>query len=159
MKCDLCGCDNASYIVKESINGVTSVNHYCENCVTSKAKSSLFETYQLPFSHLFSKPDSMTHKKELTCPNCKLSLGELRKKGRFGCMACYETFKDILPYYLKRMQSGDTHVGKKDITVSEMTEERKLSLELETAIKEERYEDAAILRDKLRALKEADNEK
>lgn len=157
MKCDLCGCDNASYVIKESINGITTINHYCANCVNSKAKVNFFEAYDMPFSHLFTHQSSLNKEKELVCPNCHLSLNALKQTGRFGCSECYQAFESVLPYYLNRMQSGKRHVGKRkqsDKIQHFDTEKNRLKHALEVAIKEERYEEAAKLRDEIKALKE-----
>ena len=59
---------------------------------------------------------------------------------------------------LERMHSGTTHVGKVPSKVLSRTQIRrkveKISQELNAAIEEERYEDAARLRDELKEVKE-----
>lgn len=162
MKCDLCGATNAHYILKENINGHVKVSHICEVCMTSKAKSSFFESYPMPFSNLFSTHVINQKASNITCPKCHHSLMALEKTGRFGCAECYETFSEFLLPYINRIQSGSNHVGKK-LTVARQTPPKEtlsiLKKALEEAISEERYEDAIVYRDKIKTIEEAKNEK
>lgn len=93
-----------------------------------------------------------------TCPVCGRSLKEFRKTGMFGCDNCYDTFSEELDALLPRMQGADRHVGampeafKRDREASE--KEQALKDRLDAAVADERYEDAALLRDEIKALKE-----
>lgn len=93
-----------------------------------------------------------------SCPVCGRSLKEFRKTGMFGCDNCYNTFAEELNALLPRMQGADHHVGtmpeafKRDREASE--KEQALKDRLDAAVADERYEDAALLRDEIKALKE-----
>ena len=93
-----------------------------------------------------------------TCPVCGRSLKEFRKTGMFGCDNCYNTFAEELNALLPRMQGADHHVGampeafRRNREASE--KERALKDRLDAAVADERYEDAALLRDEIKALKE-----
>lgn len=86
-------------------------------------------------------------------PACKCgkTLSDVKKSG-FGCPECYTTFAEQVQEVIPRVQAGGhQHCGK---------EPRFLNLEsmrknMADAIKEERYEDAAVFRDRIRELEKA----
>lgn len=92
------------------------------------------------------------------CPVCGRSLKEFRKTGMFGCDSCYDTFAEELKALLPRMQGAERHEGampeafRKDREASE--KEQALKERLDLAVAEERYEDAALLRDEIKAIKD-----
>jgi protein arginine kinase activator len=117
----------------------------------------------------------------LACPECGFTRAHLKKIGRMGCPECYRTFADDLDGMLKAMHKGTRHVGKSPgkpaPPVSTAAAHRQesgammppvpppkpppanpkkrladLKLAIEKAVAEERYEDAAKLRDEMRAL-------
>lgn len=94
-----------------------------------------------------------------SCPVCGRSLKEFRKTGMFGCDSCYDTFAEELKALLPRMQGAERHEGtmpeafRKDREASE--KEQALQSRLDLAVAEERYEDAAKLRDEIKAIKDA----
>lgn len=96
------------------------------------------------------------------CPKCETTWDRLKQDGRAGCAQCYASFEPQLREVMGRLQRGDSHVGK----VPREREKRRRRLEhlrqkrdhrlellnsrLNEAVREERYEDAAKLRDKIR---------
>lgn len=95
---------------------------------------------------------------ELSCPGCGLAQADFKKSGRFGCPQCYTTFADGLPGMLKTMHKGLRHVGKVPQSFRPRRESadllRQLNRRLEKAIQTENFEEAAQLRDQIRALKQ-----
>jgi protein arginine kinase activator len=93
------------------------------------------------------------------CEQCGFTQNDFKKHGRFGCPACYETFRGIVEPMLEGMHNGTAHVGK----IPHRALERKslydrltkLELDLTEAIKSERYEDAARTRDEINQVKQA----
>lgn len=92
------------------------------------------------------------------CPGCHLTLSEFRSKGRLGCPRCYETFRAELMPLLQRIHEAQAHTGRLPAVLATGTpqsDERSLSdvrRRLEDAVRGERYEEAARLRDELRRL-------
>ena len=93
----------------------------------------------------------------------------ISKTGKVGCPDCYETFKNELAAVLKKINGAKQHTGRcpqrfkngiheeKEIPKTEVKEENiesKLRKQLEAAIKCENFEEAAKLRDQIKALKE-----
>ena len=104
------------------------------------------------------------------CKTCGTTYNEFVNTGLFGCMDCYDMFADRLDPILKNIYGSNRHVGRKskklDKSIVKNMEEKKKELEekknegkdkveilqekLKQAIKEERYEDAAKLRDEIK---------
>jgi len=92
----------------------------------------------------------------LACPDCGMTLADFRAKGRLGCPRDYEIFKDHLQPLLRRVHNADSHTGRLP-GVDEGERERRqvlneLRVELEKAIADEAYEDAAQLRDQIQGM-------
>ena len=105
--------------------------------------------------------------KDIRCKNCGMSFEDITENGRLGCPECYETFETRLDPILKRIQGANRHIGRgyrkvdhsKDLEKNkpikkEETKLEKLKKDLQKAIKEERYEDAAKIRDEIKGLEE-----
>lgn len=90
------------------------------------------------------------------CPACGCTPGDLHESRRFGCPACYDHFRPVLEQTLTEVQYAGAHVGKVPTQGESqaLVQERRRSLAdaMQKAILEERYEDAAGIRDELRGL-------
>ena len=98
-----------------------------------------------------------THRTE-ACPGCGLTPADFRSKGRLGCPRCYDVFRTELMPLLQRIHESHVHTGRLPAVTSTtppppdehtLTDVRK---RLEDAVRGERYEEAARLRDELRRL-------
>lgn len=117
--------------------------------------------------------------KQLTCDSCGMTFEDFMNTGKLGCSNCYDTFESKIDPILKNIHGSNKHIGRlgkigpalhlkketermdttkeqtgeaninEDTTISE---EERLKQELQKAIKEERYEDAAKLRDEINKL-------
>lgn len=91
------------------------------------------------------------------CSTCGFTILDLQKVGRLGCPDCYQAFASEIGQRLSSLHQGVVHVGhvpaglakKRELTgrISALKES------LEKAVSEERYEDAAVVRDALDQLK------
>ena len=114
--------------------------------------------------------------KKLTCNNCGSTFDDIINTGRVGCKDCYSVFEDRLDPIIKKLQGSNRHVGRigkiidskidskngkvenKEEKASEAKDNKeqskleKLQENLKAAIKEERYEDAAKIRDEIKKL-------
>ncbi len=95
---------------------------------------------------------------ELACPACGFTQADFKKAGRLGCPECYQTFGEGLAGVLKTMHKGTRHAGKvpRGLKLGREVQERVQTMQrsLEEAIALENYEEAARLRDLIKALKE-----
>jgi protein arginine kinase activator len=93
----------------------------------------------------------------LKCPTCGYSQADFKKAGRFGCADCYATFGEGLETMLKTMHRGTRHTGKVPAALQQSRAEaqklKQLQKRLEKAIEEERFEEAAQLRDEIKRMK------
>lgn len=160
-KCIKCGkiTDNATRVVEIKDNGEASVLYYCQDCesgITSDKFSDLDLTNLVSlFKKIFGQKVEILPVKPITefpkCSKCGLACTEFLNNRKLGCPHCYEenNLKKPLDILLPKIHGGIKHVGKiprhhKPLSV--------LKRELEDAIKIENYEEAAILRDKIKEL-------
>jgi protein arginine kinase activator len=90
------------------------------------------------------------------CPECGITYAEFRARGRLGCPRDYEVFLPELLPLLERIHHGGTqHVGKSPAATDARPESEKRLTELRRSLTEaiqgERYEEAARIRDRIRA--------
>ena len=89
-----------------------------------------------------------------SCPNCGFTLERFRKEAVLGCPHDYEIFERSLLPLIEKAQDGNTsHCGKvpskTPVDSRKQIEIMSLRQQLETAVKNEDYELAAELRDKI----------
>ena len=82
--------------------------------------------------------------------------------GMFGCSECYDVFSNPIDSLLKNLHGTAKHIGrgakgegepiKEKVESKKLTKKEELEAKLEKAIKEERYEDAAKLRDEIKEM-------
>lgn len=176
-KCQFCG-KPASVHMTQIINNKTTVVHMCTECA---AKQGLFDQEGLPFamlSHLgeslFSGIKQQTPVNSLICSECGCTPMSFRETGRLGCANCYKDLKLLINGIIESSQKGVTHTGKRPRCASTLNDVKEevaapsnnkqskinaknkrlsdLQEQLSLAVKEERYEDAAKLRDEINQL-------
>lgn len=179
MLCDNCKKREANVRYSENINGVRKEMNLCEECsrklgITEKMN---FEIPHFDFSNFFGSfledfatPEFMpllNNVKESRCESCDSTFNDIINTGRYGCPNCYDIFEDKMDPILKKLQGANRHTGrlgrvsennvkfekekekaKTDKTPSSKLE--KLQADLKLAVKEERYEDAAKIRDEIK---------
>ena len=93
---------------------------------------------------------------ELKCPRCGFTQADFKKSGRLGCPECYVTFAEGLRGLLKTMHKGTRHTGKVPEALRATRENadrlKTLQAKLARAIKDENYEQAALVRDEIKQL-------
>ncbi len=179
MLCDNCKRKEAQVRYLENINGVKKELHLCEECSHKLGIEDKMQIHMgLEFPSLFGgmfedfiEPEFMplfTEIRDIKCKSCGISFDDIVNTGKLGCPDCYETFEDRLDPILKRIQGTNRHIGRlgkieenkiniekeedKKEEKKEETKLEKLEKDLKQAIKEERYEDAAKLRDEIKKL-------
>jgi protein arginine kinase activator len=170
MLCNICNQNEATVHLTQMLEGEIKKMDMCESCaqkqgVDDPSGISLVDLLVgLGPSSTESQPK--TKATPLTgmsnCPKCGYTQADLKKTGRLGCAECYATFDDGLEHMLRSMHKGIRHKGKTPKGFRNTREleakTKKLEKELEKAIKDERYEDAAIIRDSIKALAHAISE-
>lgn len=95
---------------------------------------------------------------DLKCPHCGFTQADFKKAGRLGCSQCYETFKEGLEGLLKSMHKGIKHVGKIPAALQQTRDIsdklKSLQKKLDKAVADEDFEQAAVVRDEIKVVKE-----
>jgi len=162
MLCDICKQNVAKVHLTQIIEGQTKKIDLCEECSKSKGVDdptgfSLADLLMgLGASQELEKASSPAGKTK--CPSCGFTQADFKKTGRLGCTECYQTFADGLDALLKSMHKGTHHVGKvpQALQATQDIENkiRRLQKRLDKAIAQEDFEQAAVLRDEIKSLRE-----
>lgn len=159
MVCDICGKNQATVHLTEIVDEQMSELHLCEEC--ARQKSAQMEQ-QFGLSDLlagmadFEKPAVEKETGSAKCPKCGLTYADFKKIGRLGCGTCYDAFRKYLAPLLKRIHGSGKHFGKMPMQVKNVMEKQDdiqdLRKRLQKAIEIEAFEEAARIRDQIKAL-------
>lgn len=182
MLCEKCRIREANIKYTEIINGMKKEHNLCSQCAKEMdfgPYSAILEG-EFPLSMLLSSllglsdSDAAARQQkteEVICPTCGTTYEEFIKNSRFGCADCYHVFDLLIGEKIKKLQDNASHTGKQpkmragkppEAAVSskgemQFTREeqiRQLERRLKAALEAEDYEQAAVCRDQIRALKE-----
>jgi protein arginine kinase activator len=163
MFCDVCQTKEATVFLTQIIEGKMQKVNLCEGCSKEKGVNDPtgFALADLLLG-LGAAQEIEKNPAGIRCPVCGFSQADFKKTGRLGCSACYDTFAEGLSGMLKNMHRGSIHTGKVPAKLAvarrRAQELAGLQAELEKAVHEELFEEAATLRDKIRHL-EVESEK
>ena len=179
MLCQNCGKNEVTFRYTQVINGVKKEMNLCDKCARELGLKDINFNMPISFSNFLGDffndytdnllPSFMTSQ-ALQCKTCGTAFDDFLNTGEFGCSDCYDVFEDRISPILKKLQGADRHVGrgyrqlspksnentaddsknkgKKETKLSKL---EKLQKDLQKAIKDERYEDAAKIRDEIKA--------
>lgn len=162
MICQSCGKAQATTHFKRIINGEVTEGHLCSDCAKALGVNDMFSGFDFSFSDLLSDffadtPVAALSANSVRCENCGSSFNDIVQSGRIGCADCYETFFDKLMPSIQRLHGNTKHEGK--VPLNEVTNEDKetdkiaeLREQMNKAIENEDFEQAAELRDEIKAL-------
>ncbi|MBO5349601.1 MAG: UvrB/UvrC motif-containing protein [Clostridia bacterium] len=177
MLCSNCGKHEANIRYTRIINGEKTEFALCEECAKKVGLEDIDFSMPINFSNFLSdffEDDTLlpsfakTHINK--CPKCGLTYDNFVSNGKFGCSECYNTFSNKLDAILKNLHGSSKHTGRFPKNMPKKMESKqsvenedkkidekqqkidKLNKDLQNAIKEERYEDAAKIRDETKKL-------
>jgi len=166
MMCEECGIRPANFHLVTIMNGERVERNLCPACMAKHQK-------QLPgidFTNLAGILNSILSGKRdeeeqseldaeyegCTCEQCGMTYAEFQKGGMLGCANCYQAFKTPLTALLQRVHGNTQHAGRVPGGVHSGVSIRmnidRLKEKLQQAVADEEYEQAAKLRDAIRAL-------
>ena len=183
MLCDNCGKREANVKYSENINGRKKELNLCEECSQKLGITNMDFSMPIDFSSFFGElmEDFETNDfmplfdevKTLKCDNCGYTFEDIVNTGKLGCGNCYNVFEERLDPIIKKIQGSNRHTGRigkimdnniekkindnnkeKNTNQKEISKIDKLQEDLKQAIKEERYEDAAKIRDEIKELED-----
>lgn len=178
MKCENCGKNEANVRYTQIINGEKKQMFLCEECSEKLGINDIHFNMPINFTNFlsdffndvnsFDLIPTLGGTNTLKCTKCGLDWDEFLHTGKFGCSNCYSDFEMKIDPILRSLQGATTHIGrlgdvkqgnevKQNLDDKLETQEQKnlskqekLKEDLKQAIKEERYEDAAKLRDEIK---------
>ena len=172
MMCQNCGENEANVRYTQIINGVKKQINVCENCARELGLGSFEFNMPIHFSDFLGDffndygtdlLPSFVKETNSLCKNCGEDYEEFIKTGLLGCPNDYEAFESRIDPILKKIQGSNRHVGRgikhinskkvNNVEGNKTTKKKSKTVEdLKLAIKEERYEDAAKIRDEIKKL-------
>ncbi|MFP4456102.1 MAG: UvrB/UvrC motif-containing protein [Clostridia bacterium] len=163
MKCERCHVNEASVKMVRIINNKKEEIYLCEECAQKENAFSFgnqgFSVSDFLSSFMGFNPQKQIYERETsekTCEKCNMTWDEFRRNSRLGCDECYETFKDRLMPMIRQIHGHTEHQGRIPPLEGEQKKHKlkKLKEKLQLAIIDERYEDAATIRDEIKELEE-----
>lgn len=157
MFCDVCQTKEATVFLTQIIEGKMQKVNLCEGCSKEKGVNDPtgFALADLLLG-LGAAQEIEKNPAGIRCPVCGFSQTDFKKTGRLGCSSCYDTFAEGLSGMLKNMHRGSIHTGKVPAKLAVARRRNQelaaLQVDLEKAVREEHFEEAATLRDKIRRL-------
>ena len=159
MLCENCGINNATTHIRSVINGVVHEKNLCDKCAAEGGYNTFGHNNlaQMLSSMLGDALNMGAVNTVKRCPCCNASFSDIAKSGKVGCSNCYETFYDELLPYLKRVHGATKHNGRIPnraplaVTQKEETVDS-LRVKLSRLVSEEKFEEAAIVRDKIKEM-------
>ncbi len=176
MKCQHCNQNEATTHIKKIVNGKREEMHLCSECAKELG---VMNEFRMPaMSEMFADSflgnflgagaaamNSLAGVDR--CSNCGSSFNDIVNSGRIGCADCYEKFEDKLEPSIRKIHGKTKHIGKfisyseddkKEEEKPQVSELDSLKKQLKAAVSEQRFEDAAVIRDKINELQEGGNE-
>lgn len=169
--CQVCKKNPATIHLTDIHNNVKKKAHLCEECAADKGFSmqtaaSLPQLLGLAAKNKIAdgpKPGGHAPEEDVLCPKCGYRWSDFKSKGRLGCPEDYRVFKEKLHPLIAGQVSAapiadPLHVGKapgrRGDPDPKRREIRRLECDLQCAVKEERYEDAAHIKAEIGRLRE-----
>ena len=157
MKCQVCSAP-ASVHLTDIVGGKKREVHLCQKCAEEQNVVSLKSAFGLQSLlegllkvHVGTVGGPPAG---LSCPSCGIKYKEFRSGGRLGCPADYDVFQQGLMPLLDRIHGATQHRGKRPCRQgsghASLRHLIQLQRQLQGAVADERFEEAARLRDLIR---------
>ena len=175
MLCQNCGKNEANVRYTQVINGVRKELNLCSDCARKLGVDRIdipmdFTSFLGDFFNDYAESSLLPSFSidNAKCKTCGMTYNDFINTGMFGCSDCYDVFSNPIDSLLKNLHGTSKHIGrgiksasleesqkikpKKQEKDKKKDELENLKKDLEKAIKEERYEDAAKIRDKIKEI-------
>jgi len=145
--------------MKQIINGEVRQTHLCQGCAQGLHMNGLFaEGFGLEefLGSVLGNAESAQTALRLRCDGCGCFFEDIARSGKVGCAKCYTVFLNNLLPTFQKIHSNTTHCGRIPASAGKkneiQTELGKLKKQLDKAVKQQEYEQAAKLRDRIREI-------
>ena len=182
MLCDWCKKNEAAIHIQQITGSEKKLLHICHECAAGKFKFGAgigfnpVELAELLYELISKKTEGKDHAAEPDsaaaeeigrqlfppCPCCGWTIDKLRETGRVGCPDCYRSFRTVIDGALADVNSRGHHIGKipgaacsgSDGALRDSRWELAEALvRLNEAVAGEKFERAAVLRDRISILR------
>ena len=167
--CEECGVNEACYTISVMMGGQITQRHLCADCMAKMNMNLAAGNIKHLLSAIMSAisggveeaaANAVAPEDDVVCERCNTTLSQFTKSGKLGCPQCYKAFREQLTPMLQQIHGRVQHAGRKPLD-DEAAQRRRttydhLSRQLEQAVAMEDFETAAILRDQLRNLTNAE---
>lgn len=161
MICQKCHKRPGTIRYAEVVDGRVTDQFWCAECLAEQRNAG--EGFEIsavsptrPTRNAIHGVVSRAVRAQRACPDCDTSLQEVIDTNRVGCATCYDAFSDDLTELLIKLHGRATHTGKSahltDMRAQLRADLRAKRALLRSVLKAENYEEAASLRDEIRAL-------
>ncbi len=159
--CDECKTNQANIHLTQIVNNEVTVYHLCEECAKKKGISIVIDESKVALGHDAEKETDdalspQSKEQKLTCSKCGTTFDDFKEKGWLGCQYCYTAFEKEIDRLLVQVHGTNQHKGKKyriaPSTVHDTDDLFFLRKELDNAIRNEKFELAAAIRDKINSV-------
>ena len=97
--CCVCG-KPATVCKKETINGVTKVSYYCDECLALLENGHPFDNLISAMFNFGGNSLAGVQKQKMRVCKCGMTERDVINNGKFGCSECYNVFRDIVENYV-----------------------------------------------------------
>lgn len=149
MICQNCGQHKATICIVKIAKNKMEKKYICQACANkiNNIDENLNQILTPFLGDLFAKDQNFKDVNDQICPTCGQSRRNWQEAGQFNCRDCYN-FLDIDKEHIGKIPKKD----KEELYLINIIKEKEKGLK--KMIAEERYEEAAVLRDEIKGLKE-----
>lgn len=138
MTCQNCQALEATVVITKVVGEDHKITHLCPECASTLNGAGGVAIAIKTMTQGQKAP-------AVSCPSCGKSFADFQNSGLFGCAQCYEAFGPHLDRLFHRVQGVGEH-----IPVVAAPDLEDLQRALTEAVKQEAFEEAAELRDRIR---------
>lgn len=167
--CEECGVNEACYTISVMMGGQITQRHLCADCMAKMNMNLAAGNIKHLLSAIMSAisggveeaaANAVAPANDVICERCNTTLSQFTKSGKLGCPQCYKAFREQLTPMLQQIHGRVQHAGRKPLDDEAAQRRRdvydRLTRQLEQAVAVEDFETAAILRDQLKHLSNAE---
>jgi len=167
--CEECGVNEACYTISVMMGGQVTQRHLCADCMAKMNMNLAAGNIKHLLSAIMSAisggveeaaANAVAPADDVICERCNTTLSQFTKSGKLGCPQCYKAFREQLTPMLQQIHGRVQHAGRKPLDDEAAQRRRdvydRLTRQLEQAVAVEDFETAAILRDQLKHLSNAE---
>lgn len=163
MLCDDCKDKQASVHITKINNNQKTEKHLCDTCAQKSGELTFSSATDAKFAVQDFLKGMLGHglagpaqPRTAVCPGCGMTYSDFSRSGKIGCGQCYQTYGDRLEPLLRRIHGTAGHTGKVPKRgggkLALRQQLRQLRDELDGLVGREEYEQAAKVRDEIKAL-------